>query len=305
MLHILRRRAVFGGVAVADGTELHKDFLLLPVVALGGSGQTVDVFCADGVQHIFSNSSPGVVTLVHDDHAVILDKRVHVVALPKRRDHGNIQYPAQRIASAGQCADDAFTFFAPPFWGDVLRQILVDLQELFKIFHPIFHNLGVVNQNQRVDLALCYQIRTDSGLTKGSCGAEHAGIMFKYFRGGVCLLRVQGAFEIRLDFTTCLAFVTYCVGNSNRVQLRGQLFRTAARQMDIFPDILSAENDARNISGGKPQRFLFIKLRVAVGSQPPHGVLQTRLQACGVNVNAVGKCYRKRLSGILRMENLR
>ena len=129
--------------------------------------------------------------------------------------------------------------------------------------------------------------------------------MFKYFRGGVCLLRVQGAFEIRLDFTTCLAFVTYCVGNSNRVQLRGQLFRTAARQMDIFPDILSAENDARNISGGKPQRLLFIKLRVAVGSQPPHGVLQTRLQACGVNVNAVGKCYRKRLSGILRMESLR
>ena len=127
------------------------------------------------------------VTLVHDDHAVILDKRVHVVALPKRRDHGNIQYPAQRIASAGQRADDAFTLFAPPFWGDVLRQIFVDLQELFKIFHPVFHNLGVVNQNQRVDLALCYQIRTDSGLTKGSCGAEHAGIMFQYFRGGVRL----------------------------------------------------------------------------------------------------------------------
>ena len=73
------------------------------------------------------------VALVHDDHAVILDKRVYVVALPKGRDHGNIQYPAQRIASAGQCADDALRFFAPPFWGDVLRQILVDLQELFKI----------------------------------------------------------------------------------------------------------------------------------------------------------------------------
>ena len=83
MPYILRNRAVFGCIAVADGTELHKDFLLLPVVALGCSGQTVDVFCADVVQHIFSNSSPGVVTLVHDDHAVILDKRVHVVALPK------------------------------------------------------------------------------------------------------------------------------------------------------------------------------------------------------------------------------
>ena len=187
MPYILRNRAVFGCIAVADGTKLHKDFLLLPVVALGCSSQPVNVFCINGVQHIFSNSSPGVVALVHDDHAVILDKRVYVVALPKGRDHGNIQYPAQRIASAGQRADDAFTLFAPPFWGDVLRQILVDLQELFKIFHPVFHNLGVVNQNQRVDLALCYQIRTNSGLAKGSCGAEYADIMFQYFRGGVRL----------------------------------------------------------------------------------------------------------------------
>ena len=162
-----------------------------------------------------------------------------------------------------------------------------------------------MNQNQCVDFALCYQVRADCRFTKRRCGAEYAGIMFQHFRGGFCLPGVQCAFEIYLNFATNLAFIPCCICNAGRVQLRGQLFRTAARQMDIFPDIFSAENDARNIAGGKPKRFLFVKLRIAVCRQPPQGVLQTWLQACGVNVNAVGKRYWNRLRGILFMKQHR
>ena len=190
VLHILRGCAVLGGITVADRPKLHKNFLFLPIVTLGRGRQTVDIFGADGVQYILSNGSPGVMAFIHNDHAIVFDQCVHSIALPQRGDHSDIYDSPKSVAPAGQRADEAGKLFMPPFWGDVLRQGLVDLKEFLKILQPVFHDFGIMNQYQGVDLALRHKVCTDRRFAESRGGAEHTCVLRQPCSGGLCLRRV-------------------------------------------------------------------------------------------------------------------
>lgn len=87
------------------------------------------------------------------------------------------------VATAEQCADDARKLFMPPFWGGVLRQNLVDLQKFFKSLQLVFHDLGIMNQYQCVDLSLRHKVCPNRCLAESRGGAEHTCVLRQHCSG--------------------------------------------------------------------------------------------------------------------------
>lgn len=71
----------------------------------------------------------------------------------------------------------------PPFWGGVLRQNLVDLQKFFKSLQLVFHDLGIMNQYQCVDLSLRHKVCPNRCLAESRGGAEHTCVLRQHCSG--------------------------------------------------------------------------------------------------------------------------
>ena len=81
---------------IADRAALHEDDRMMPVLANGCSGQTINIFGPYRFHNLLKAESSNMVTLVADYHTIICNKLldVFVFSFKQRLDYGNIDNPA-------------------------------------------------------------------------------------------------------------------------------------------------------------------------------------------------------------------
>ena len=94
-----------------------------------------------------------------------------------------------------ECADHAFSLLYTSGWRRIGWKLLINQQELLKIFHPILHNFPVMHQDQRVYFTLRYYRHANRRLAKGGCSAQDACFILEQMVACQLLLRIELALK--------------------------------------------------------------------------------------------------------------
>ena len=143
----------------------------MAVPTLGRGRQPHDELRADSREHSFERDGRDVVTLVHDDVAVVADDLVDLVAPDEALDHRDVQAPVRLSDAASDSTD--------------LSRIDAEMQR--QLLHPLVQERLAVDEYDRRAGPGGDQVRADDRLPRSRRGDEDAGVVGQQHLGRLLL----------------------------------------------------------------------------------------------------------------------
>jgi len=164
----------------------------MPICPCRSGRQAIYISCTHSPKHLLKSSSRDVVTLIHNDQAVFLDKRFYLAVTDQRLKHCDIHITGRRILSSANLPNQAelppATVLFELWW-----QRFVNAQKLGERCLPLVQQCLGVYQNQRIDFSLRNQPGSNHSLAECGGGTEYPVMVCQQGTGCGLLVGTQCA----------------------------------------------------------------------------------------------------------------
>jgi hypothetical protein len=237
---------------VSNGTALHKDDGMVPVLAGDGGGETEDEFGLGPADREFETLRREMVAFIDDDVSVVGDEVFDDALTDEALDHDDVDLSGEFFASASKASD---VFF-------------IEIEELGEPFDPLIHELLAMNEDEGVDSALCDEPGCQNGFSEGGGGGKDTGFVGEQCFSGGFLLGVEGALESCFNGLAGVALVVDLGFDFQLLEECEDFSETATWEGEVERVVFGAGDDTRFVVGGEAHRLRFVEVGILECCEP-------------------------------------